>query len=258
MKTRQTTVPVSKRIIPEKVVPKTTTKPIVKPKITKEEISNKPPIITRRVSTTKQVITPKEIIKPKEVTKSKEVIKPVLNKRPNRETTLPKITPKVNKSIIQDPEILNYKERKQCVTKFLLNALADSEYVIEDLVDHLLDCKYKTTNINIIDVEHEDIIIEIVAMIKTSTKTDIHLIFEFLEKATNPNYIMWEQESIEIGRIKLSREIAMLHEEKTGIKGMGKCKFCPSTELTFRTIQLRSGDEGATIFTDCAKCKQRQ
>lgn len=36
-----------------------------------------------------------------------------------------------------------------------------------------------------------------------------------------------------------------------------KCPQCGNDEMQYHTLQLRSADEGATVFYTCAKCDYR-
>jgi len=103
----------------------------------------------------------------------------------------------------------------------------------------------------VIDIKRKDIILEIVGMLNERSFEDVTA---FLEQATSPEYILWEQESVESGRTRLEREIAVYQVQDTGTKGVGRCRFCTSTELVYATKQLRSGDEPATVFVRCVLC----
>lgn len=41
---------------------------------------------------------------------------------------------------------------------------------------------------------------------------------------------------------------------KDGATIKEKCPKCDATEMTFHTMQLRSADEGQTVFYSCKKC----
>ena len=36
-----------------------------------------------------------------------------------------------------------------------------------------------------------------------------------------------------------------------------KCPSCGNDQMTFHTLQLRSADEGQTVFYTCTKCKYK-
>lgn len=106
----------------------------------------------------------------------------------------------------------------------------------------------------IIDIRRRDIIMEIVGML---TKQSLDEVIDFLIEAPNPEFILWEQNALDEGRTKVAREIAIQQAEEVGVRGVGKCKYCPSTELVYAMKQLRSGDEPATIFVRCVMCQKQ-
>lgn len=106
----------------------------------------------------------------------------------------------------------------------------------------------------IVDANRRDVILEIVGMLRNQPFDDI---IDFLTDAPNPEYVLWEQESMDEGRIKVIRELAIQQAEEVGVKGVGKCRYCPSTELVFATRQTRSADEAMTIFVRCVMCHKQ-
>lgn len=123
----------------------------------------------------------------------------------------------------------------------------------EDKINELAELQYPNGD-HIIDPKRKDIITEVVGMIISQGYQEV---LEFLSQATNPEYVIWEQKFMEEGKNKVIREIEIQQTEQTGVKGVGKCRFCASTELVFTTKQLRSGDEPATIFFRCVMCQKQ-
>jgi hypothetical protein len=120
-------------------------------------------------------------------------------------------------------------------------------------IQQLIALRYATGS-PIIDVRRRDIIIEIIGML---TRNPFAEIMEFLTDAPTPEFVLWEQSSLDEGRIKVEREIMIQQAEEVGVRGVGKCRFCPSTELVFAQRQLRSGDEPATVFVRCVMCTKQ-
>jgi len=120
-------------------------------------------------------------------------------------------------------------------------------------VDILIGLKYQNGT-NIIDIKRGDIIIEIIGMLRNHPFEEV---IEFLTGAVNSEFILWDQKSLDEGRIKVARELVMQQTEESGVKGVGKCRYCNSNELVFATKQLRSGDEPATIFVRCVLCNKQ-
>jgi hypothetical protein len=110
------------------------------------------------------------------------------------------------------------------------------------------------TGAPIIDVKRRDVIMEIVGMLQYQSLDEV---IDFLTDAPNPEFVLWDQESLDEGRIKVAREITIQQAEEVGIRGVGRCRYCPSTELVFAMKQLRSGDEPATIFVRCVMCNKQ-
>jgi hypothetical protein len=96
-----------------------------------------------------------------------------------------------------------------------------------------------------------DIVREIIGMILSYGYQDT---LDFLSQATGPDYILWEQPGMDIGRRAVEREITISQTQQVGVKGVGKCRYCPSTELTFARKQMASGDEATAIFVRCVMC----
>jgi len=112
--------------------------------------------------------------------------------------------------------------------------------------------KYKNGH-KIIDIGRRDVIGEIIGMLRINT---FEYVISFITDAPSPEYILWNQKSLDEGRIKVAREIMIQQAEEVGVKGVGKCRYCSSTELTFALKQLRSGDEPANIFVRCVMCNK--
>ncbi|CAH6420573.1 Transcription elongation factor TFIIS [uncultured virus] len=106
----------------------------------------------------------------------------------------------------------------------------------------------------IIDINRRDVITEIIGML---TRQDFDEVIDFLTDAPDPSFVLWEQEAMDEGRLKVAREMIIQQAAETGVKGVGKCRYCPSTELVFALKQLRSGDEPATIFVRCVMCQKQ-
>ena len=106
----------------------------------------------------------------------------------------------------------------------------------------------------IITIDRRDVILEIVGML---VKNDFAEILDFLTDAPSVDHVLWKQKSLDEGRTKLAREIAIQQAEDVGVKGVGKCKYCPSTELVFSLKMTRSGDEAMTVFVRCVLCTKQ-
>lgn len=121
----------------------------------------------------------------------------------------------------------------------------------EDQIKILTSLTYPSGEKILTSSRKSDIVIEIIGMLKTMPFEDV---VDFLKEATGPNYVLWEQESMDPSITKLQREIALHEHQEVGIVGIGRCRFCSSNELVFDSKQLRSGDEPATIFVRCVSC----
>lgn len=80
---------------------------------------------------------------------------------------------------------------------------------------------------------------------------------KFLKTCETKDDVLWNQPVFDTARSKVGREIMVYRSEEVGAKTMGKCRFCPSEELAFSIVQLRSGDEAATVFIRCVQCGGR-
>lgn len=106
----------------------------------------------------------------------------------------------------------------------------------------------------IIDADRRDIIMEIIGMLLHQKFNNV---VKFLIDAPDPTYILWDQEAMDEGKTKVLREIAIQQAAEIGVKGVGKCRYCPSTELVFALKQLRSADEATSIFVRCVMCQKQ-
>ncbi len=136
----------------------------------------------------------------------------------------------------------------------LLTSIAGSWQGTASQIQKLIKLRYTQEPHNpIVDLSRRDILFEIVGMlIKGSFKST----FDFLKGAVNPEYIFWEQPAMEEGRNALVRELNVRQSEVKGVKGVGKCRYCPSIELIFTTKQTRSADEPMTVIVRCVICQK--
>jgi hypothetical protein len=122
-------------------------------------------------------------------------------------------------------------------------------------VQRLIDLRYPNGSL-ILDLKRPDVMTEIIGMLRTQRFEDV---IRFLSdpNCTGPDYVLWEQRSMDDGRTKVARELVIQRAEEVGVKGVGKCRNCTSTELVYAQKQLRSGDEPMTIFVRCVLCHKQ-
>jgi len=121
----------------------------------------------------------------------------------------------------------------------------------QEQIDMIVSLTYPNKS-PIIDIRRRDVILEIIGMLVSQP---FNQVIEFLRTATSPEYILWNQQSLDEGRTKVAREIMIQQTEETGIKGAGRCRRCHADNLVFAMKQTRSGDEGFTVFVRCAECQ---
>lgn len=126
----------------------------------------------------------------------------------------------------------------------------------KDQVDMLLSLIYVGTNNKIIDVRRPDIITEILGMLIAMGWDDTWTFLNDVDMVT-PDVLMWSQESMNEGRKAVVRELLINRTEEVGVKGVGKCRHCASTEIAYAALQTRSSDEPMTIFARCTMCQRR-
>lgn len=65
----------------------------------------------------------------------------------------------------------------------------------------------------------------------------------------------WKQPVYYQGQADIYNEIALTIDVKRGTTGIGKCRFCGSTEIIYGAPeQFRSGDEGLVVKAQCIRC----
>lgn len=119
-------------------------------------------------------------------------------------------------------------------------------------IDYLLQLKYPN-GIFIINDKDKDVTIEIIGMLNIYP---IDYILDFLSDSPNKEWIFWEQQFMNIGKVSVEREIFINRAEEIGVKGVGKCRFCTGTELVFAQKQVNSGDEPMKVYVRCITCNQ--
>lgn len=132
----------------------------------------------------------------------------------------------------------------------LLRNLATVWPATQPQLQTLLSAHYQNGT-NIISLKRRDIVMEIIGMI---LRNDFDTIMTFIQDAPNPEFIIWDQTAMDESRTRLAREISVQQLEETGVKGIGKCRYCPSKELVFSMKQLQRGDEPMTVFVRCVLC----
>lgn len=119
-------------------------------------------------------------------------------------------------------------------------------------IDYLLELTYPN-GIFIINDKDKDVIIEIIGMLNLYP---IDYVLDFLSDSPNKEWIFWEQQFMNIGKVSVEREIFINRAEEIGVKGVGKCRFCTGTELVFAQKQVNSGDEPMKVYVRCVTCNQ--
>lgn len=138
------------------------------------------------------------------------------------------------------------------IDKFSLIRKHTPSIINDNDINLLLKLKYITGDF-IIDEKDKDIIIEVIGMLNLYS---IDYILDFLTNSPNKEWIFWEQKFMNIGKVSVEREIFINRAEEIGVKGVGKCRYCPGTELVFAQKQVNSGDEPMKVYVRCVTCGQ--
>ena len=148
-----------------------------------------------------------------------------------------------------EPTVISPKQisgARDMFTKYAPENIKDSE------ITSLLELKY-TNGSFIINDKDKDVIIEVIGMLKLYP---INYVLDFLNNSPNKELIIWNQEFMNIGKVSVEREIFINRAEEIGVKGVGKCRYCPGTELVFAQKQVNSGDEPMKVYVRCVTCNQ--
>lgn len=105
----------------------------------------------------------------------------------------------------------------------------------------------------ILDFDNKGLLLEILGLLVNYPVT---FVISFLSTAENPDYILWNQPSMDEYYANFEKEVSVYQMEEKGIVEAGKCRFCPSEELVMIRKQTRSGDEPITTFFKCVKCQK--
>ena len=161
-----------------------------------------------------------------------------------KEPKIPK-TPKESKLTLLEPTKRNYGiDRKAIFRKYVPNNINDMD------INFLLNLQYDNGDFKI---QEKDVIIEVVGMLRLY---ETKYVLDFLEDAPNKEWIFWEQEFMNVGKVSVEREIFINRAEEIGVKGAGKCRFCSGTELVFAQKQVNSGDDPMKVYVRCVTCNQ--
>ena len=248
-------------VIPKPIVPKVITSTptlIAQPQITVPKViaptPSTPTLVAQPQITVPKVIAPTPstptVIAQPQITVPKQTTQnipqgSILRQFGGRATMTITTTPKT----IAAPTVRIVEETGRSMLLEILNVWAGNEEKIEQL----LNLRYDDGS-SIIDIKRRDVFLEIIGMLRSEQFEEV---IDFLRTTHNPEQVLWNQKSMNVGRNKVLREIEIQQAEEVGVKGVGKCRYCPSTELVFATKQLRSADEPSTIFVTCVMCQKR-
>ena len=148
-------------------------------------------------------------------------------------------------SIPSRPPVVNGSKLQQ-----LSNLWANSSY---EQINKLYNLRYVETNQQMIVDTDNELLKIVISMLRN---LGFDKTYDFLSSVKNRKEIIWNQEKLYDAKTKYARELHLLRFEPAGVSGIDKCKYCGSDEVTIATIQLRSGDEPATVVTTCLRCKK--
>lgn len=131
----------------------------------------------------------------------------------------------------------------------LIRSLADWNGT-QDEVTRLAALRYPSGEY-IVSTKRKDILLEILGMLRDQ---GFAATYQFLSQAEDPDFILWQQKSMEESQNKVLREMKIKFAEPVGIKGVAVCRKCGSKEVAVALRQTRSGDEPMTTFYQCVKC----
>jgi DNA-directed RNA polymerase subunit M/transcription elongation factor TFIIS len=183
---------------------------------------------------------------------NKLIASPSTLRTSNMNMTVGSVEPKTPKEpkILKTPKLpepskRNYGlDRRVIFKKYAPNNVNDMD------IDFLLNLQYDNGDFKI---QEKDVIIEVVGMLRLY---ETKYVLDFLEDAPNKEWIFWEQEFMNVGKVSVEREIFINRAEEIGVKGAGKCRFCSGTELVFAQKQVNSGDEPMKVYVRCVTCNQ--
>jgi len=106
----------------------------------------------------------------------------------------------------------------------------------------------------IFDINQRSYFYEWANLLRTSSVVDV---LDYLTSAQDAESAFWNMAVFDRARRDLERELAMLQETETGVRGIARCGRCTSDNLGFSMSQTRSADEGFTVHYRCLDCGNR-
>jgi DNA-directed RNA polymerase subunit M/transcription elongation factor TFIIS len=132
---------------------------------------------------------------------------------------------------------------------YLANVLYQFDpYSDQNDINSLMNLNDKN-NVTIFNINDNDIILCVLSIIK---KIGIKNSIIYLNNIDIFN--IWNMLGFEESKNREEIYYSIFTEPPKGIKGVGKCAKCNSTELSIAIRQVRSADEPMTVFFRCINC----
>lgn len=135
----------------------------------------------------------------------------------------------------------------------LANLTSRGQPLNESEVQQLESITYRNGS-RVFDINQRFYFYEWANLLQTTSVVDV---VDYLTSAADAESAFWNMASLDRARRDLEREIMMMQEVESGVRGIAKCGRCKSDNLGFSQVQTRSADEGFTTKYRCLDCGNR-